>query len=141
VEGEITYLLERGNALVVVAAERLELSFLGRVEMLGVLRPLVHRLDLGELRLEEVAPGVLNEASQLGRAAEVTHWVRRRAPSRSDGPGTRRGGVVRRVGGSFHQLACLFRKRIIEVLAKDWWLQICSKSVSASSIRLVLASS
>jgi len=35
----------------------------------------------------------------------------------------------------------LLRKRIIEVFLKEGWLQICSKRVSASSMRLVFSSS
>ena len=43
--------------------------------------------------------------------------------------------------GEGREALTLLRKRIIEVSLNDWWLQIWSKSVSASSIRLVFASS
>ena len=43
--------------------------------------------------------------------------------------------------GGGREALTLLRKRIIEVSLNDWWLQIWSKSVSASSIRLVFASS
>jgi len=89
----------------------------------GARRVPAREVLLLELHLEEVA------LRGGGKEGEV-RW-------RGEGEVGRGGGAE---GGGCEALT-LLRKRIIEVSLNDWWLQIWSKSVSASSIRLVFASS